>query len=72
MMVKVRVSANAKESRVVEVGDGSLEVKVDAKAVDGKANKRLIEILSDHYGVSKSRVKLVSGARSRDKVVDIP
>ncbi len=46
-------------------------MKVDEKAKEGRANKRLIEILAEHLGVPKSRLRLVSGARSRDKLVEV-
>ncbi|MDG6914496.1 MAG: DUF167 domain-containing protein [Nitrososphaerota archaeon] len=71
MLVRVRVTPNAKRPRVVRANDGGYEVKVDEKAKEGRANKRLIEILAEHLGVPKSRLRLVSGARSRDKLVEV-
>ena len=53
------------------VGESSFEVKVDEKAVGGRANKRLLEILSEHFSVPKSRILIVSGTKSRDKVVEV-
>jgi uncharacterized protein len=72
MLIKVRVTPNSREACVVKVGDGSLEVKVDEKAVGGRANRRLLAILSEHFDVPKSRIFIVSGARSRDKIVELP
>ena len=71
MLVKVRVTPNAKEARVTKTGEDSFEVRVDEKAVDGRANKRLLEILAEHFNVSKSKIFLVKGAKSRDKIVEI-
>jgi uncharacterized protein (TIGR00251 family) len=56
---------------VIKAGDTKLEVKVDERATEGRANKRLLEILAAYYKVPKSRVRLVSGAKSRDKVLEI-
>jgi hypothetical protein len=56
---------------VVRVAEASFEVKVDARAEDGRANKRLLEILSEHLEIPKSRISLVKGARSRDKVLEV-
>jgi uncharacterized protein len=69
--IKVRVTSNAREVRVVKVGDGAFEVRVDEKATEGRANKRLLEVLSEHFKVPKSRIFIVSGARSRDKVLEV-
>lgn len=71
MRIKVHVIPNAKEARVVEVTSTNLEVKVDERAVDGRANRRLISILSEHFNVRKSKVSIIKGAKSRDKLVEI-
>ena len=71
VLLRVRVTPNAKDARVVKLGEADYEVRVDEKAADGRANKRLVEILSEHFGVPKSRIVLVKGARSRDKVLEI-
>ena len=71
MLVQVRVTTNAKTPSVRETGENALEVRVDAKAVDGRANKRLLNILSEHYKVPRSSLTILRGARSRDKIVEI-
>ena len=71
MLVNVRVTSGAKEARVTKTGEASFEVRVDEKTIGGRANKRLLEILSDHFGVPKSRIAIVRGLKSRDKTVDI-
>jgi len=43
MLIRIHVIPNAKEARVVKVGDDSLEVRLDERAVNGRANKRLLE-----------------------------
>ncbi len=71
MRVRVHVTPNAREARVTLVGEASFEVRVDEKAMEGRANKRLVEIMSDHFGIPKSRILIVSGAKSRDKVLEV-
>ena len=71
MRIRVRVAPNARVARVVKVSEADFEVKVDERATDGRANKRLVEILSGHFRVPKSRFLIVSGARSRDKVLEV-
>ncbi len=71
MLISVRVTSGAKEARVTKTGETSFEVRVDEKAVGGRANRRLLEILSEHFGVPKSRITIVRGAKSRDKVVNV-
>lgn len=71
MLIKVRVTPNAKRPLVVRIAEGSYEARVDERAEGGKANKRLLEILSEHLGVGKSSLRIVSGARSREKLVEV-
>ncbi len=71
MLISVRVTSNAKEALVTKTGETSLEVRVDEKAVGGRANKRLLEILAEHFNVPKSSITIVRGTRSRDKIVEI-
>ena len=71
MLINVRVTPNSRKPSVVEVDESTYEVKVDERARGGAANKRLLEILSEHLGVPKSRITIVRGAKSRDKVLEI-
>jgi uncharacterized protein (TIGR00251 family) len=71
VLIRVHVTPNAKQASVVKVGEAELEVRVDEAAMGGRANKRLLEILSEHFRVPKSRISIVRGARSRDKVLEV-
>jgi len=71
VLISVRVTTGAKEVRVTKTGENSYEIRVDAKAVSGRANKRLLAILSEHFGVPRSKITIVRGAKSRDKMVNI-
>lgn len=46
-------------------------VAVTARAVDGKATEAALRAVADAFGVRRRQVTLVTGAMSRDKVVDI-
>lgn len=48
-----------------------LVVRVNARPVDGEANKRLAAILSERLNVSRSRVKIANGHTSRYKTLEI-
>ena len=71
MLIQVRVTANAKEARLVKISERTFEAKVDARAEGGKANKRLVEMVADHLGVPKSKITIARGSRSRDKVLEV-
>ena len=42
-----------------------------APAVDGKANKALIELLAGHFKVKKKDIEIIKGELSREKVITV-
>jgi len=52
-------------------GGTALVVKVAARAVDGKATEAALAAVAAALGVRRRDVRLVSGATSRDKVVEV-
>jgi hypothetical protein len=70
-MIDVRVSVGARRSEVVGEADGVLRVRVAAPAAEGLANRELIRVLADHFGVRERSVTIVRGERHRSKVVAI-
>ncbi len=71
MQLSVRVTPNAARAEVTGTGAGAYRVRVDARPERGRANERLIEILAEHFSVPRSSVRILRGARGRDKVVSI-
>ena len=71
MKIAVNVVPNAKQADVLEESENNFRVKVDAPPKEGKANKRLIEILAQYFDVAKSKIKIVKGEKSRQKIVEI-
>jgi uncharacterized protein (TIGR00251 family) len=71
MKINVLVKPNAKYSEVTKISNVDYNVSVDAPAKDGEANKRLIEILAEHFEVPKSFISIVRGFKSKNKIVEI-
>ena len=66
----VRVTAHARQNKVVE-SDGALRVYTTTAPENGRANDAVIELLSEYLDVPKSRIKLIKGQTSRDKVFSV-
>lgn len=69
--VGLKVQPNAKRPGLVGIHGSRLKVALAAPAVDGKANKALIEFLAGFASVPRSAVEIVRGETSRDKTVRI-
>lgn len=70
LTVSVVLKPNARRAAVVGDG-GTLRVSVKSPPVDGRANAEAAELLAGEFGVPKSRVKLLKGARARTKRFEI-
>ena len=69
--LKIRVQPKASRNQVDGFEDGTLRLRVTAPPTEGKANAGVIALLSKTLGISKSRIEIVRGHSSRDKVVSI-
>jgi uncharacterized protein len=70
MRIAVRAHPGASRERV-EWDGGVMHVWVTARAVDGAANRALVRAIARHLAVRASAVAVVTGARGRDKVVEV-
>lgn len=69
--IYIKLVPNAAKSEVVGWEGDRLKVKVKAVPEKGRANEELIEVLSKHLNIPKSKLKIVKGMKSRLKKVEI-
>ncbi len=67
--VRVQPRAIRDEVRIEE--SGTLHVRINAPPVKGAANKRLVSLIAQRFGIAKSQVVIHSGAGSRNKIIEI-
>ena len=68
MHVHIKPSSN---DRVERVDDNHFEIYVSAPAKEGKANLASIKLLAKHLDIAPSRIEIVKGHTSRNKVFEI-
>ena len=66
----VRVTPGARIEGL-EIAGGRLLAKVRAKPEDGKANGAVLDLLARGLGIARSRLSLLRGATSREKVFQL-
>jgi hypothetical protein len=71
MRITIRVRPGSARPRVGGEHAGGLVVGVSAQAVDGKATEAALAAVASAFGVRRGDVRLISGASSRTKVIDI-
>jgi len=70
MIINVRVTPRARVQKIVADGD-NLRVYTNAAPTDGEANVAVIKMLTKHFNVPKSAIRIVQGETSHDKVIEI-
>ena len=70
MKIKVKVKANSKIEKVQSSPNGWI-VNVKAPAKEGKANEAVIKAVANYLGISKLRVKIKSGFKSKNKTIEV-
>jgi uncharacterized protein (TIGR00251 family) len=67
--IDVRLRPRGRRDELFGFRDGVLQARVTAAPVDGRANRALCRLIAKQVGVAPSRVTVIRGAKSRDKVV---
>jgi len=71
MKILVKVKPNSREERVEKTGENEFTLRIKAPAKEGKANKAVVKLLSEHFLVPKSRIAIIKGTAGRTKVINI-
>ena len=70
-LIRLRVQPRASIERLEGVRDGYIRLRLTAPPVDGAANAACIAFLAKTLGISRARLQLQAGVKSRDKLVHI-
>ena len=69
--IRVYVIPNAKVDKVVGEHGGAIKIKLQAPAIEGKANTALRRFLAGKLSIPQRAIVLERGEKSRDKVIRI-
>jgi len=70
MKIQVKVKPNSKTGEVSREGD-SFVVRVKEPPKEGRANQAIIKVLAEHFGVPQSQVRILSGFKAKNKIIEI-
>jgi uncharacterized protein len=71
VIFQIRVQPRASRDEIAGVIDGALKVRVQAPAVENRANEALCDYLASLLKTPKSAVRILGGEHSRLKRVEI-
>ena len=71
MKINIIVKPRARKREVVENVSGEYVVSGISASREGKANSEAIETVAKYFNVAKSNVRIVSGKKSKKKILEI-
>jgi len=71
MKIRVKVKPNSRENSINEIEKGYYEVRVSVPAEKGRANEKVIEVLSKYFKTSKSKIIIVRGQKNKEKLIEV-
>lgn len=71
MKIFVKVKAGAKQEKIEKVGENKYNVFIKERPQKGAANRGLVKAVARYLGVSSNHVSIISGHKSRNKIVEI-
>ena len=71
MYIHAKVQAGAKEEKIFRKSEDHFEISVREKAERNMANKKVISLVAENFGVPAGKVRMISGHRSPSKILDV-
>lgn len=71
VLLSVKVQPRSSRDEIIGLHGTELKVRITAPPVDAAANEALVRFLADRLGVPRGQVRLVRGALSRHKTVQV-
>jgi len=72
MKIEIYAQPGAKKTIFDGEFNNRLKIKIKAPPTEGKANDELISFIAEKLGISKKDIILISGEKSRYKIIEIP
>lgn len=70
-IVKVHVKTGSKQSGIENIEGEQIKIRVTSQPHKGMANRELLEILSEFLSIPKSRLEILKGISSKQKIIKI-
>ena len=71
MKLNIKVIANSSKNSIEKISETEYKIHLKEKAIKGKANKALIELLAEHFGKKKSAIAIEKGISSNNKIISM-
>jgi len=71
IIVKVKIVPGSSKNKIIGAYNNTLKISIAAPPVEGKANKKCIAYLAKYFDIAKSKIEIISGQTSKNKLIKI-
>jgi uncharacterized protein (TIGR00251 family) len=71
IIIKVKIVPGSSKNKIIGAYNDALKITITALPVEGKANKKCIAYLAKYFDVAKSKIEIISGQTSKNKLIKI-
>lgn len=71
MKIFLKVKTKAKVKKLIKIDETHYVISVSSPPEKGKANKEITKTLAKHFCTSVSRINIISGEKSKEKIIEI-
>jgi hypothetical protein len=71
MRINIKAKPLARESGIEKIDENNFIVSVKEPPIQGRANQAIIKLLAGYFNTSPTRIRIVIGHTSRNKIIEI-
>ncbi len=71
IIIKIKIVPGSSKNKIIGAYNDALKITITAPPVEGKANKKCIAYLAKYFDVAKSKIEIISGQTSKNKLIKI-
>lgn len=71
MRLKILVKLNSSKNLIKKINETDWNVWTTKRAIEGEANKSVIDLVAKELGVAKSRITIIKGIKNKSKILEI-
>jgi uncharacterized protein YggU (UPF0235/DUF167 family) len=71
MILHIRARPNSSEIKIEKFGENRYLVFLKSPAENNEANIELLKVMGKYLGIPSTKIKIISGLLSKDKILEI-
>jgi len=71
MLIKVKAYPSAGKKEIIKKEEDSFEIWIKEKPIQGQANRAVISVLVKYLNIDRTKIRLIKGGKTRNKIFEI-